>query len=62
MLDQFTYRMDPVEGLRLSKELFANCMKKALAIYRQRDELEKIRALGDQAKVIDLVKKIIYTF
>ena len=62
ILDQFTYRMDPVEGLRLSKELFANCMKKALAIYRQRDELEKIRALGDQAKVIDLVKKIIYTF
>lgn len=62
VLDQFTYRMDPVDGLRLSKELFTNCMKKALAIYRYRDELEKLRALGDQAKVIDFVKKIIYNF
>jgi xylose isomerase len=62
ILDQFTYRMDPVDGLRLSKELFTNCMKKALAIYRYRDELEKLRALGDQAKVIDFVKKIIYNF
>lgn len=62
VLDQFTYRMNPVDGLRLSKELFANAMKKALEIYRHRDELEKLRATGDQAKVIDLVKRIIYNF
>ncbi|MEM0005780.1 MAG: sugar phosphate isomerase/epimerase family protein [Ignisphaera sp.] len=62
ILDQFTYRMDPVDGMRLSKEFFANAMKKALEIYRHRDELEKIREAGDQAKVLDLVKKILYNF
>jgi len=60
VLDQFTYRMDPVEGLRLSKELFANAMKKALFIYRQREELEKAREIGDQVKVLDIVKKALY--
>lgn len=62
ILDQFTYRMDPVDGMRLSKEFFANAMKKALEIYRHKDELEKIREAGDQAKVLDLVKKILYNF
>lgn len=62
ILDQFTYRMNPVEGLRLSKELFANCMKKTLEIYRHREELEKLRFTGDQAKVVDFVKKILYVF
>ena len=60
-LDQFTYRLNPVEGMRLSKELFANLMKKALLIYAKKDELEKTRAEADQAKVLDLVKKIILT-
>jgi xylose isomerase len=60
VLDQFTYRMDPVEGLRLSKEFFANAMKKALFIYRQREELEKAREVGDQVKVLDIVKKALY--
>jgi len=60
VLDQFTYRMDPIEGLRLSKELFANAMKKALFIYRQRSELEKAREVGDQSKVLDIVKKVLY--
>ena len=62
ILDQFTYRMDPVDGMRLSKEFFANSMKKALEIYRHRDELEKARELGNQAKILDLVKKILYNF
>ncbi|MEM0371555.1 MAG: sugar phosphate isomerase/epimerase family protein [Ignisphaera sp.] len=62
ILDQFTYRMDPVDGLRLSKEFFANSMKKALEIYRHRDVLEKTRDTGDQVKVLDLIKKIIYTY
>ncbi|MEM4514047.1 MAG: sugar phosphate isomerase/epimerase family protein [Ignisphaera sp.] len=62
VLDQFTYRMNPVDGLRLSKEFFANCMKKALEIYRHKDKLEELRLTGDQAKVLDMVKKIIYNF
>jgi len=57
--DQFTYRMDPVKAMRLSKELFANCMKKALLIYSRRDEFEKVRESGDQAEVINFVKKVI---
>ena len=62
ILDQFMYRMDPVEGLRLSKELFVNTVKKALALYRSKDVLEKARATGDQAKVLDIVKKILYNY
>ncbi|MEM4848243.1 MAG: sugar phosphate isomerase/epimerase, partial [Ignisphaera sp.] len=62
VLDQFTYRMNPVDGLRLSKEFFANCMKKALEIYRHKDKLEELRLTGDQAKVLDMVKRIIYNF
>jgi len=60
--DQFTYRMDPVKGMRLSKEIFGNVFKKALMIYARRDELEAARETGDQAKVIDVVKKIILTY
>ncbi|MBO3799176.1 MAG: sugar phosphate isomerase/epimerase family protein [Thermoproteota archaeon] len=57
--DQFTYRMDPVKAMYLSKELFANLAKKALLIYSKKEELEKVRETGDQAKIIDFVKKII---
>lgn len=57
--DQFTYRMDPVRAMRLSKELFANTMKKALAIYRQRDKLEAAQASGETANVIDVVKRVL---
>jgi len=60
--DQFTYRMDPVKGIALSKELFGNLMKKALAIYARKDKLEEARALGDQAEVLNVVKKYILTF
>lgn len=57
--DQFTYRMDPVKAMYLSKEFFANLTKKALLIYSKRDELEKVREAGDQAEIINFVKKII---
>jgi xylose isomerase len=59
--DQFTYRMEQVKAMRLSKELFGNAMKKALLIYAQKDELEKARLSGDQGAVLDVVKRIIYT-
>jgi hypothetical protein len=33
--------------------------KKALLIYANKDELEKVRETGDQAEVVNLVKKIV---
>lgn len=57
--DQFTYRMDPVKAMSLSRELFGNVMKKALMIYARRDELEKAQATGDAGNTIDVVKKIL---
>lgn len=57
--DQFTYRMDPVKAMYLSKEIFANLAKKALLIYSKKNELEKARQLGDQADILDLVKRVI---
>jgi len=59
VLDQFSYRMNPVEALRLSKELFANLYKKALTIYASKEEFEEIRAMGDQARILDYLKRII---
>ncbi|MFA0731629.1 MAG: hypothetical protein LKKZDAJK_002234 [Candidatus Fervidibacter sp.] len=59
--DQFTYRMEQVQAMRLSKEFFGNAMKKALLIYAHRDALEKARQSGDQAAVLHLIKRIIYT-
>ncbi|MCC7435852.1 MAG: TIM barrel protein [Methanoregulaceae archaeon] len=58
--DQFTYRTEQVESMRLSREFFANCMKKALLIYAQRNELQRRQATGDAVQTINLVKKIIY--
>ncbi|MFA6448372.1 MAG: TIM barrel protein [bacterium] len=57
--DQFTYRQDPVRAMSLSRELFANIMKKALLIYKRRDALKKARAGGDSSLVIDVVKDIL---
>lgn len=57
--DQFTYRMEPVRAMRLSKELFANAMKKALTIYGRRDTLETAQASGDAGNVIDVVKRVL---
>ncbi len=59
--DQFTYRTEPIAAIRLSKEFFANAMKKALLIYREKEELQKAREKGDQARILDLVKEIVYT-
>jgi xylose isomerase len=59
-LDQFTYRMDPVRGMSLSRELFANSMKKALILYSRRDELATARSSGKAEDVVDVVKKVIY--
>ena len=55
--DQFTYRMEPVKAMALSRELFANAMKKALLIYADGDNLRKAQATGDAGRTIDLVKK-----
>jgi L-rhamnose isomerase len=57
--DQFTYRMEPVRAMALSRELFGNAMKKALLIYARRDQLEAAQATGDAAHTIDVVKDII---
>lgn len=57
--DQFTYRMDPVKAMYLSKEIFANLMKKALLIRAKRDELEAAQATGDAGATIDVVKEIL---
>jgi xylose isomerase len=58
--DQFTYRTEQVESMRLSREFFANCMKKALKIYARKPDLEAAQATGDAARAIQVVKKIIY--
>ena len=57
--DQFTYRMEPVKAMSLSKELFANAMKKALCIYAVREKLECAQETGDAGEVIDVVKRIL---
>ncbi|MDE2127358.1 MAG: sugar phosphate isomerase/epimerase [Armatimonadetes bacterium] len=57
--DQFTYRMDPVRAMRLSRELFANAMKKALRIYAQNDRLRQAQDSGESADVIDVVKRVL---
>jgi xylose isomerase len=58
--DQFTYRTDQVESMRLSREFFANCMKKALMIYARKPELDRAMSSGDAVRTIQMVKKIIY--
>lgn len=58
--DQFTYRTEQVASMRLSREFFANSMKKALKIYSKRAELEKAVGTGDAVQTIQVVKRIIY--
>jgi len=55
--DQFTYRMEPVQAMSLSREFFANVMKKALLIYRDRGKLLKAQATGDSGRTIEVVKR-----
>jgi len=58
--DQFTYRMDAVKAMSLSRELFGNMMKKALLIRLHGDRLKKAQATGDAGETIDAVKEIIF--
>lgn len=58
--DQFTYRTEQVESMALSREFFANCMKKALLIYANKATLQAAQATGDAARTIQVVKKVIY--
>lgn len=55
--DQFTYRLEPVKAMSLSRELFANVMKKALSIYAYRDKLQKAQSTGNAASTIEIVKR-----
>lgn len=59
--DQFTYRTDQVESMALSREFFANCMKRALRIYANKPALQAAQATGDAGKVIQVVKRVIYS-
>ena len=43
--------------MSLSREFFANVMKRALQIYARRDELKKAQSTGDAASTIEVVKK-----
>ena len=58
--DQFEYRTDPVEAMTLSRELFGNCIKKALLIYAKKKELLEAQSTGDAIRTSNVVKKIIY--
>jgi len=55
--DQFTYRMDPVKAMALSRELFGNIIKKALRIYADRDALQRAQSTGKAEETIDVVKE-----
>ncbi|RKY85466.1 sugar isomerase [candidate division KSB1 bacterium] len=57
--DQFTYRMEPVKAMALSREFFANIMKKALLIYRIKEKLIDAQLTGDAGKTLDVVKKFL---
>ena len=58
--DQFEYRTDPVEAMILSRELFGNCIKKALLIYAKNKDLLEAQSTGDATKTINIVKRIIF--
>lgn len=58
--DQFTYRTEQVQSMRLSREFFANCMKKALKIYARKSDLTAAQSSGDAGQTIEVVKKVIY--
>lgn len=57
--DQFTYRMEQVKAISLSREIFGNIMKKALQIYAVKEKLQAAQATGDAGNTIDVVKKIL---
>jgi len=57
--DQFTYRMEPVKAMSLSREFFANIMKKALLIFAEKDKLLKAQATGDAGETLEIVKRFL---
>ncbi|MCL5986165.1 MAG: sugar phosphate isomerase/epimerase [Actinobacteria bacterium] len=57
--DQYTYRMEPVIAMALSKEMFANGLKKALLIYANREELQKAQGTGLAENTIRVVNEIL---
>jgi len=58
--DQFTYRTEQTISMHLSREFFANCMKRALVIYADRSRLHAAQATGDAIQTIQVVKRAIY--
>lgn len=58
--DQFTYRIEPVKAMSLSREFFGNCIKKALLIYSRKKQLLEAQATGDAGKTLDIVKEVIF--
>lgn len=58
--DQFTYRTEQVASMALSREFFANCMKKALKIYANKADLDRAMDTGDAVQTINVVKRILY--
>jgi len=58
--DQFTYRMEPVQAMALSREFFANAMKKALLIWKNRNRLLAAQKTGDAGRTLEVVKKAIF--
>ncbi|MBA2123341.1 sugar isomerase [bacterium Unc6] len=58
--DQFTYRMEPVRAMSLSREFFANTMKKALLIWKDKTKLIEAQKTGDAGKTLEVVKKVMF--
>jgi L-rhamnose isomerase len=58
--DQFSYRDDAVAAMALSRELFANVMKRALLIWRDREVLLEAQSRGDGPTVIHALKRTIF--
>ncbi|MFH2069527.1 MAG: TIM barrel protein [Candidatus Omnitrophota bacterium] len=58
--DQFTYRMEPVQAMSLSREFFANAMKKALLIWQNRQRLLAAQETGNAGATLEVVKKVIF--
>lgn len=57
--DQFSYRDDPIQAMALSRELFANVMKRALLVFREREVLQTAQAKGDGPSILHAIKRTI---
>ncbi|PIP15469.1 MAG: sugar isomerase, partial [bacterium (Candidatus Ratteibacteria) CG23_combo_of_CG06-09_8_20_14_all_48_7] len=52
--------LEPVKAMVLSREFFANAMKKTLLIWRDRRKLISAQATGDAGATLDVVKRAIF--